>query len=83
MPDYTGDSPNLDYLMVSVIRLMAMCAENACPQQARTLVHLLDYLLKHPQLERTPGAAAAVAHAAGIWRARLERTMTPDGRRVH
>lgn len=71
--------PNLEYLMASVIRLMAACTENPCPQQARTLLHLLDYLAKHPRVDATPGVAGAVGQAAAIWRARLAELIAPGG----
>ncbi len=82
MSDSPSNPPNLEYLMASVIRLMAACTENPCPQQARTLVHLLNYLAKHPRLDATPGVAGAVVQAAAIWRARLA-VLAPPGERVH
>jgi|LNFM01.1.fsa_nt_gb hypothetical protein len=69
-PAEGADAPSLEYLMASVIRLMSVCTAEACEPQQRTLLHLLKYLLKHPGLERTPGAASAVRQAAEIWMAR-------------
>ena len=74
-------APNLEYLMASVIRLMALCTEKPCPAQQRTLVHLLNYLLKQPRLARTPGAADAVGQAAAIWRSRAAASACDDGTR--
>lgn len=70
--------PSLEYLMASVIRLMSVCASGDCPAEQQTLVHLLGYLLKHPGLARTPGAAAAVQFARSAWLERLRRAL-PDG----
>ena len=70
--------PSLEYLMASVIRLMSVCATGNCPAQQQTLLHLLGYLLKHPEIARTPGAAAAVKFARSAWIERM-RGALPDG----
>ncbi len=70
--------PSLEYLMASVIRLMSVCATGDCPAQQQTLLHLLGYLLKHPGLARTPGAAAAVKFARSTWIERMQLSI-PDG----
>jgi hypothetical protein len=62
--------PSLEHLMAAVIRLMSLCATRGCPAQQRTLLHLMNYLQRHPALVRTPGAAAAVESARNTWLAR-------------
>lgn len=83
MKDAPAEGPSLEYLMASVIRLMAACTENPCPAQQRTLVHLLNYLLKHPRLAGSPGVAGAVEQAATIWRARTDGAMSVQGSPLH
>jgi hypothetical protein len=68
--DPTAAWPSLEHLMASVIRLMSLCATQDCPAQQRTLLHLMNYLQRHPALARTPGAAAAVEFARNTWLAR-------------
>jgi hypothetical protein len=77
-PSATG-APSLEYLMASVIRLMAACTEDDCPSRQRTLLHLLNYLLKHPGLAVTPGAEGAVRQAMEIWSARSARHGLTEG----
>jgi hypothetical protein len=62
--------PSLEHLMAAVIRLMALAAAHDCPAQRRTLLHLMNYLRRHPALARAPGALAAVEFAQTLWLAR-------------
>jgi hypothetical protein len=74
----SASGPSLEYLMASVIRLMSVCTSDDCPARQQTLLHLLGYLLKHPELARTPGAVAAVNFARNTWLERIQRAL-PDG----
>ncbi len=83
MDETKPPAPSLEYLMASVIRLMAACVEHPCPAEQRTLLHLLNYLLKHPSLARTPGVEGAVQRAVDVWRRRTGAADAAAGDTLH
>jgi hypothetical protein len=69
----TGQEPDLEMLLASVIRLLASEHANTCAERSATLTRILNYLSRHPALSRSPALAAAIAAAQRAWSDKLLR----------
>ncbi|MCA8967688.1 MAG: hypothetical protein KDC48_22595, partial [Planctomycetes bacterium] len=72
-PDMRGaardaqDDPDIQVLMCSVIRLMALCNERPDGSRVQALLQFMRKLRAHPELDRHPAVLASLAEANFVW----------------
>ncbi|MGE0486305.1 MAG: hypothetical protein AB7Q81_19300 [Gammaproteobacteria bacterium] len=84
------EGPDIQVLMCSIIRLMALCRECRDGRRVNALLHLLRQLRAHPHLERHPAVLASLAEASYVWQQAMRDIVADagaaprdDGRHLH